>query len=474
MNAAGYGLPRLRPGVVMGPGLRLGTRVVHRVKDPRTACYYRIGRREHFIMRLMDGEHTLQDIGRAYSDEYGRTLGPDNWRQMFILLGRYQLLDGDVDETVLDRIRSDRAAKETTRPDSWLSRRWVLLHPDRVCTVLAGHLSFAFHRAFVIPALILIVLSQTVVWAHTGLLVADATNHAGWQVVAPSTLLLAWLITMVHELAHGVACRHFGGEVTEIGIRWRFPLLAPYCRTDDIVLFHRRTARVGTAFAGVFAGLLAMLPVLAWWWFSSPAGISRSMAAGLLLFGSGGSLVALMPFMQLDGYVMLTHSLQAADLRADTHQFWRLQTHRNRPENREALHAYPPQLARACALYGPVSLLALLGVCSTLLWLWYGTLGHYLGPVWAIAILTTETLLVAGLAAYVMHRRSRTRNTADTNKATEIRKAADTQEAADMKKAAETRQTADAQEASDMKEAASTHEIAGVQRAAGLREAADG
>jgi putative peptide zinc metalloprotease protein len=360
----------------------------------------------------MDGEHTLEDIGRAYHDEYGRTLGPDNWRQMFILLGRYQLLDGDVDEGVLERIRSDRAAKEKDRPDSWLSKRWVLVHPDRVCAALAGRLSFVFHRAFVMPALVLIVLSQIVVWGNTGLLVADATSH-GWQVVAPVTLLLAWLITMVHELAHGVACRYFGGEVTEIGVRWRFPLLAPYCRTDDIVLFHRRTARIGTAFAGAFVGLVAMLPVLAWWWFSAEGGMSRSMAAGLLLFGSGGSLVALMPFMQLDGYVMLTHSLDVADLRADMHQFWRLQLHRRRPENREALGAYPSRLARAYALYGLASLFTLIGVYCALMWLWHGTLDHYLGSVWAVVILATETALVAGLAAYVMRGRSHTKKAAD-------------------------------------------------------------
>ncbi|HEY9439287.1 MAG TPA: hypothetical protein VIS29_11675 [Streptomyces sp.] len=412
MTTTGYNLPRLRSEVVLGPGLRLGTRVVHRVKDPRTGCYYRIGQREHFIMRLMDGEHTLEDIGRAYSGEYGRTLGPDNWRQMFILLGRYQLLDGDVDEAVLDRIRSERAAREKNRPDGWLSRRWVLVHPDRVCAALAGRLSFAFHRAFVIPALILVVLSQIVVWAHTGLLVSDATSHVGWPVVAPSTLILAWLITMVHELAHGVACRYFGGEVTEIGVRWHFPLLAPYCRTDDIVLFHRRTARVGTAFAGIFAGLLAMLPVLAWWWFSDQGGMSRSMAAGLLLFGSGGSLVALMPFLQLDGYVMLTHGLNVADLRAETHRYWGLQAHRRRPESREALNACPPRLARACILYGIASLLALAGVCCALVWLWYGTLEHYLGAVPAIGILAAEAVVVAGLAAYVMRRRSSTKKAA--------------------------------------------------------------
>ena len=82
-------------------------------------------------------------------------------------------------------------------------------------------------------------------------------------------------------------------------------MFAPYCKTDDVVLFQRRHARVLTAFAGVFAGLLALLPVLAWWALSAGHPVSRGLAAGLLLFlrttPGSGFITVLIPAMLVTG-----------------------------------------------------------------------------------------------------------------------------------------------------------------------------
>ena len=128
---------------LLGQGRLSGRPAVHHVKDARTGCYYRVGPREHFIMGLMDGRHTLQDIGRSYHEAYDRGLGPEHWQQLFTLLGRYQLLDGYADPEVLDRLRQAHEAKQSAR-QGWSRRRWVLLRPDRLCADLAGRPAFAF------------------------------------------------------------------------------------------------------------------------------------------------------------------------------------------------------------------------------------------------------------------------------------------------------------------------------------------
>ncbi|MYX34785.1 MULTISPECIES: M50 family metallopeptidase [unclassified Streptomyces] len=405
-------LPRLRQEVVLGPALRTGPKTVHHVKDARTGCYYRVGPREHFIMGLMDGRHTLQDIGRRYSDTYDRRLGPDHWGQIFTLLGRYQLLDGHADTAVLDKLRKAREDKESAR-QGWLRRRWVLLRPDRLCAALATRLAFAFRAGFVIPALILVAAVQVLVWTHAATLSTEAAHQRTWAISIPVSVLLVWVITALHEFAHGVTCRHFGGTVTEIGVSWRFPMLAPYCRTDDIVLFHRRRARVATAFAGVMVSLLAMVPVAGWWWLTRDGGPGHSLAAGVLLFGSAGSLLNLLPFLRSDGYVMLTHALDLADLRGESYRFWRLLLRRGDPAARERLSVYPARDARAYAAYGLVSLLFALSVYGCLMWLWFATLERWTGPVWAVVILAAETAVVAVLVLAAARARSGGRRAAD-------------------------------------------------------------
>jgi putative peptide zinc metalloprotease protein len=289
----------------------------------------------------------------------------------------------------------------------------VLLHPDRLCATLAARLAFAFRRGFVLPAMALAAALQVLVWTHAAALAHDATHQRSWLVAVPVLVVVGWLITMLHELAHGVTCRHFGGVVTEIGLSWRFPLLTPYCRTDDIVLFHRRTARVGTAFAGVFVGLLSLGPVALWWWLTRAGGAGHSIAAALLLFGSAGSLMSLLPFLRSDGYVMLTHALDLVDLRRESYRFWRLRLRRGDPAARERLRGYRSGDARAYALYGVATLLVAVPAYGALMWVWYGSLRGWIGPGWAVAVLAAETAVLAGLLASAARGRGAKRQAAD-------------------------------------------------------------
>ncbi|WP_030812062.1 M50 family metallopeptidase [Streptomyces sp. NRRL F-2799] len=413
MTETAYDRPRLRPEVVLGPALRSGPKTVHHVKDARTGCYYRVGPREHFIMGLMDGGHTLEDIGRSYTDAYNRRLGPAHWQQMFTMLGRYQLLDGYADDAALDKLRQAREAKESAR-QSLLRRRWVMLRPDRLCATLATRLAFAFRAAFLVPASLLVAALQVFVWTHLSTLTHEATHQKSWMITVPLSVVLFWGITVLHEFAHGVTCRHFGGTVTEIGLSWRFPMLTPYCRTDDIVLFPRRGARVGTAFAGVFVSLLALVPVLAWWLLARDGVPGRPLAAALLLFGSAGALMSLLPVLRSDGYVMLTHALDLVDLRRESYRFWRLRLRRRDPAAREQLDAYPPRDARAYAVYGITSLLLLASAYCGLMWVWFGTLQRWTGPLWAAVILAVESAVAAGILALAARgRRTGERQAAD-------------------------------------------------------------
>ncbi|HTZ43223.1 MAG TPA: ATP-binding cassette domain-containing protein [Jatrophihabitans sp.] len=394
MTAAGYQLPRLRPEVVLGPGLRSGPNVVHHLKDPVTGTYYRIGQREHFILQRMDGEHSRDDINAEYVAQFGRRLGEDSWRQLFTLLGQRQLLADYADETALERIREATAAKRAGR-SSWAQHRWVLLRPDELCARLARSFAFAFRPAFAVPAALAGLALQVFVWAHVSRLAGDATHRTWWPLTLLVSVLLFSLVTAAHELGHGVACKHFGGEVNEIGLRWRFPMMDAYCRTDDIVLFHRRRARVGTAFAGVFVTMLALLPVLGLWLASAHWPFGRSVAAGILLFGSFGAAINLAPFLQLDGYAMLTHALGLADLRRETVRFWRLLLGRGA----DRLAGYPERDRWIYAGYGVCAVTALGSGYAAVVTFWFHSLRHWMGPVPAAAILTVETLVVGGLLA---------------------------------------------------------------------------
>jgi putative peptide zinc metalloprotease protein len=382
--------PRLRPEITLGPAMRSGTTVVHHVKDARTGWYYRVGPREHFLMSRMDGARTVAEIGAEYADRFDRRLADQHWQQLFALLGRRQMLAGAADEAALDRLagayRDSQAAAR-----SGLRRRWPLFAPDRLCAVLAAGLRWCYRPWAVLPALLAVVLMEAYVLTHLEPLGADMRAGPGLGWTLPLASVLVWLTVCVHELAHGVTCRHFGGTVAEIGLMWRFLMLAPYCKVDDIVLFPRRRQRVYTAFAGMFGSLLALLPFLVVW-AATPAGGVHAVCAGALVVGSLTTLVNLVPFLQLDGYAMLGNALGMADLRQETYRWWRAALRREAAGYRRADR-------RVYLLYGLASVLCGAAAWAGLLVVWYRQLAGWFGGPAAAIVLAAETAVLLALVA---------------------------------------------------------------------------
>lgn len=394
--------PRLRPEVRLGPAQRRGDGVVHHVKDPVTGWYYRIGPREHFLLSRMDGSRSLEELGAEYAATFGRRLGQDSWQQLFAMLHKRQLLAGATDDAELARLSAAAARNASRTKRNLLLARFPLLDPDGLFTWVGPRLAALFRPGFVVPALAAVLaLAGYVVYAWSDLTGVAFDGPRGWLTVVAG-VLVAWAIVFLHECAHGLTCWHFGGRVREIGLLWRFPMLAPYCKVDDVVLFPPGR-RVATAFAGVFASMLALLPFAGLWVFVPDGHPVRRLAASVLVFGTVTAAINLVPFLRLDGYHMLGHALNLVDLRGESYRFYgRLL--RGGPRS---VAGYPRRDAIAYALYGAASVAFGITVLVLLVRLWHGSLSAWVGSTWATLILLAEGVLVALLLGYAARRRRR-------------------------------------------------------------------
>ncbi|WP_433527998.1 metalloprotease [Micromonospora sp. CA-263727] len=392
--------PRLRAGIVLGPGQWRNGKLVHHVKDPETGWYYRVGPREHFLMSRMDGTRGLDELAGEYAAAYQRRLGPENWQQLFGMLHQRQLLDGATDPEELARLTATAAAGAAKGRRGPLSARLPLFDPERLFSWLLPRLAPVFSWWFVAPALLAVFAVAGYVALHLPEL-ADGVTGGGRPLPAIlAAVVVTWVIVFLHECAHGLTCRHFGGRVTEIGMMWRFPLLAPYCKVDDVVLFTPRR-RVATAFAGIFVSMLALLPFAAIHLWGTPGGQLHELASTMLIFGTAAAALNLVPFLRLDGYYMLSHALNLTDLRGDSYRFYG-QLLRHGPG---AVRAHRPRDRLAYALYGLASAVFAATVLTLLVRYWYDTLAHWLGPTWAVTILAAEAALLALLLTHLAHRR---------------------------------------------------------------------
>jgi len=241
-------------------------------------------------------------------------------------------------------------------PDRWLDR-WqpalARLPSGRLLAMLVA-LSMA--------------VAAAVAFASQERLLADLASLAGtprrWW-----SLLLVWpCMKAVHELAHALAIRRFGGRVHEVGIALLVLMPVPYVDASDASLFGRRRDRMLVSAAGMLAeGALAALALLCW--SVLEAGVLREAALAIVVTGSVSTLLFnANPLLRFDGYYLLQDALELPNLAARSAAWWRTLARRRVFGIAHAIDEAPPRERRWLAGYGLASLLYRYVVMVTIAW----------------------------------------------------------------------------------------------------------
>ncbi|MEU6709315.1 M50 family metallopeptidase [Streptomyces wuyuanensis] len=362
--------PALRPGVLLSEPLLHGPDLVHLIRNTGSGQSFRVGPREHFLISRMDGTRTLEEIGADYAGRFGRRLGDSHWHSLLALLGTRDLLAGrpgpagppsgaasgaGAPKAIAPSPAATSPGTEPSAPRGLL-RGTVRLVADADATATRLH---RLTRHLLTPVALLPLLALTVLMEATLLLrVGELLDDTAALFTAPALLLavatLLWLSTALHELAHGVLAHHHGGRVSEIGLRWRLPVVIMYCTVDDFLHLPRRRGRIATAGAGAAMNLLFLLPFFAVWALAPLDHTTRQALGALLLLGSVQAFTMLLPLPPLDGYKIASQLLGATGLAASTAAYLRLRLRRA-----PAAARYPRRARRAYAAYGAAVALTL-------------------------------------------------------------------------------------------------------------------
>ncbi|MEU2022987.1 M50 family metallopeptidase [Streptomyces sp. NPDC016469] len=348
--------PALGPGVLISPPLLRGPRTVHLLKHPVSGAAFEVGPKEHFLISRLDGTRTLDDLAPAYAERFGRRLAEEHWNRLLGLLGTRSLLAGAPDPPP--------AAPPPARTGGrWHGTRRLVADAGRTTARLHRVLRPLLHRAVQLPLLAAVLVTVAALVLHTG----ELLDGTGELIREPAALagaaLFLWFSITLHELAHGVAAQHYGGTVTEIGVRWRLPVAMLYCTVDNYLFLPSLRARLVIAGAGAHLNMVLLLPFALWWSLLPPGDPTRALLAGLLLLGAVQGLSNLVPLPPLDGYRMLGHLLGTARLAPETRAYLAL-----RRGDPDAAAAYPRRARRLYTAYAAgflaLVLLAAAGTCA--------------------------------------------------------------------------------------------------------------
>ncbi|MDV2503917.1 MAG: efflux RND transporter periplasmic adaptor subunit [bacterium] len=274
------------------------------VKDPLTRRFFRFKEPEHFLIRLLDGEHSPEEIREKFEQEYGDDQLPDNALRSFVdQLGRLGLLEGE-----------EQAGKAPARK-SPLYLRFKLINPDRLLTWLEPLTRPFFTRPFL--------------WFSVGLIGVGVglTMVNSWEIALElprllrvSSLLLIWLtilgVTWVHEFAHGLTCKRYGGEVPEMGFMLLFFMPAFYCNVSDTWLFPEKRKKLAVTFAGAYSEMVLWAAAAVVWRLTDASTAPHYLALVVMATSGAHIFFNFNPLIKLDGYYLLSDYLEVPNLRA--------------------------------------------------------------------------------------------------------------------------------------------------------------
>lgn len=287
---------------------------------------HRINQLAYAFIGRCDGERSVQTVWDCLLD-ISPDLAPtqDEVIALLVQLNQRGLLQCEQTPDVEQLFRSDLRERRQSRLQALnpLSFRVALFDPSAILKRFDRLTPYLFSAKALLVWLALVAAALLATAANWPSLKAHASD---WL---PTTqgIVLSWLafpvIKAIHELAHGLAVRRWGGEVHQAGISLLMLTPVPFVDASTASTFRKTRRRFVVSAAGIMAEmLLAALAILLW--TQTQPGLVRDLA--LVVATIGGISTLLFngnPLLRFDGYYMLTDVIHLPNLYSRSGNYWR-------------------------------------------------------------------------------------------------------------------------------------------------------
>ena len=176
------------------------------IKDPVTGRFFQLKEEEQFIVQQLDGATPHDVILKQVEESFGVFCSLETLEHFLKQLSQLGLLEGE----------GQPFAGHRRIRGNVLYLRFAAFDPDRLFNRLIKKVGFFFTSYFIVfsTSLILLALGITILnWGEIW--------HAFRSIFHFQAIIVAWVTTLfiitAHEFAHGLACKHYGGQVHDIG-----------------------------------------------------------------------------------------------------------------------------------------------------------------------------------------------------------------------------------------------------------------
>ncbi len=291
------------------------------VKEPVGLQYFRFHEEEYFILQMLDGHVSLDQIKEGFEAKFAPQKITFGDLQQFIgMLHRSGLVisNSPGQGRALQKRGTTKKRKEFLgKAANIFALRFRGFDPEGVLKRITPWTGWLF----TVPALICALLLM----CSAGLLLATQFDTFYAKLPSFQQFFAAdrWLylavtmafVKVLHEFGHGISCKKFGGECHELGFMLLVFTPCLYCNVSDSWMLPNKWKRVWIGAAGIYVEMILASIATFLWWFSEP-GLLNDLCLNMMFLNAVSTIVVNgNPLLRFDGYYILMDTLEIPNLR---------------------------------------------------------------------------------------------------------------------------------------------------------------
>jgi putative peptide zinc metalloprotease protein len=317
-------IPPLRPDLVVIKQYYEG-RTFYVVKDPISLQYFRLTAEDYYLATLFDGKRTMGQVRQNYIDhfphlrlDYSDEEINERVSHFANDLGLLQFLSlqGSRLKPRYDAMRKGKKASKGwfyNFVNNLFFARFSVYDPDKLFGRMAKPIWWIWTKQSLWISICLVVAALFVVYQKY-----DATGAMMSRFFSINNIALIWVTTIliksIHELGHGLTCKHFGGEVHEVGVM--ILVFTPYffVNVSDSWVLPDRNKRILISAAGIYVELV-LASLATFLWAVVQPGPFQQILWNIMVIASISTLIFnANPLMRFDGYYIMTDLIEVPNL----------------------------------------------------------------------------------------------------------------------------------------------------------------
>ncbi len=323
-------IPPLREDLVITKTFFEG-RTYYVIKDPVSLQYFRLTAEDYFLATLFDGKRNLGQVRDIYIErfphlrlEYSEDEIKERVSHFANDLGLMQFLSiqGMRLKQRYDAIKARKHSKFSlyNAANYLFFKRFSIYDPDELFAKMARPLWWIWTKTTLWVSVALIIAALCVVinkYDRTEAMMSQFFHINNWLLIWVTTII----IKSIHELGHGLTCKHFGGEVHEVGVM--LLVFTPYffVNVSDSWVLPARHKRILISAAGIYVELILASFATFLWAIVQPGPLQQILYNIMVIASISTLFFNANPLMRFDGYYIMTDLIEVPNLQTKSRAF---------------------------------------------------------------------------------------------------------------------------------------------------------